>query len=623
MPTVIREDTLDQFPWAVIETTTDEAGLLVERLIRFDNGVVRAEVFEDGVRTLTIQRDESPDGSAVPWNEVVTVFDADEHVARRSTSFDNGAIREELFENGVRTLTTEVDESPDGSAVPWQSIVTEFDGFGQPARRVTQLDNGTMREETFENGAPTFAWQVDESQDGSAVPWRDIITEYDSAGRITGRTTNFDNDTVRNEDFEDGFRTFTFQYDNSTDGSAVPWQEINTQYDFDGLIAGRTTNFDNGTVRDEDFENGIRTVTGQFDNSANGDAVPWQDIFTQYDSDGRIEQRTTTFDDGTVRDENFENGELSFIGQFDNSADGSAAIWQDIITEYGADGQVESRTTNFDNETVRDENFENGERSLTWEFDNSAGGSAVPWQSILTEFDPDGQIERRATAFDNETTRVEEFENGVRTTTLQLDESFDGFAAPWQSILTEFDPDGQIERKVTAFDNETTKVEEFENGVRASTLQLDESFDGFAAPWQSILTEFDANGQIDLRVTDFDNGVQRTEQFEGGIRAEVVQVDMSADGHAAPWTEITTYYDADGDVQSRLRIMDDEDRFVFMFEGDHKVLEAEFDGDETDPWLFEVTRFDDQGAVADIVTYDSFEDAPLELIQLFEFGIGI
>ena len=67
--------------------------------------------------------------------------------------------------------------------------------------------------------------------------------------------------------------------------------------------------------------------------------------------------------------------------------------------------------------------------------------------------------------------------------------------------------------------------------------------------WDSITSTFD-NDTLIFRDTLFDNGVERFEQFENGVRSVTYQSDnidqftgeAPADGGAFSWTEQTTYY---------------------------------------------------------------------------------
>ncbi len=75
MPTEIREDTLDQFPWELIETTFDDNGQIIGRFTLFDNQTDRVEEFQNGIRSFMIQTDLSAPGVAVPWQSIETFFD--------------------------------------------------------------------------------------------------------------------------------------------------------------------------------------------------------------------------------------------------------------------------------------------------------------------------------------------------------------------------------------------------------------------------------------------------------------------------------------------------------------------------------------------------------------------
>ena len=120
------------------------------------------------------------------------------------------------------------------------------------------------------------------------------------------------------------------------------WDSITSTFDNDTLIF-RDTLFDNGVARFEQFENGLRSVTTQYDNfdpfsgeaPADGGAFSWTEQFTGYDENGDIQGRDTLFDNGVQRFEQFENGVRSSTTQYDNidpftgeaPADGGAFSW--------------------------------------------------------------------------------------------------------------------------------------------------------------------------------------------------------------------------------------------------------------------------------------------------------
>ncbi|WP_394177042.1 hypothetical protein [Yoonia maritima] len=55
MSSTIITDTDNQYSWDSIETTYDEFGQIADRLTAYDNGQYKFEIFDDGVRSRTIQ----------------------------------------------------------------------------------------------------------------------------------------------------------------------------------------------------------------------------------------------------------------------------------------------------------------------------------------------------------------------------------------------------------------------------------------------------------------------------------------------------------------------------------------------------------------------------------------
>ncbi|WP_156788590.1 hypothetical protein [Roseobacter sp. CCS2] len=461
--------------WEFIDTKFDGNGTRLSENVIFDNGVVQMTDFEDGVR---ISSERSDIADVFNWETITTSFDFDGVITERETTFDNGTQRFELFDNGTRSETVQLDNvdlfgNPplDGGAKPWEEIITRYDFDGVISERETTFDDGTQRFELFDNGTRSETVQLDNVDlfgnpplDGGAKPWEEIITRYDFDGVITERETTFDNGTQRFELFDNGTRSETVQLDNvdlfgnpPLDGGAKPWEEIITRYDFDGVISERETTFDDGTQRFELFDNGTRSETVQLDNvdlfgnpPLDGGAKPWEEIITRYDFDGVISERETTFDDGTQRFELFDNGTRSETVQLDNvdlfgnpPLDGGAKPWEEIITRYDFDGVISERETTFDDGVEKVEQFEAGLLIATTEEDVF---DFKVWDTKSTTFDEDGNVSVKAVVFDDDDVTYEVFETGVLSAFLEIDaDGLDDQGNPsWGVRLTEYGSDGPM-----------------------------------------------------------------------------------------------------------------------------------------------------------------------------------
>ena len=427
--TSTRFDTEDQFSWDSITSTFEDQTLIFRETV-YDNGIARSEEFLFGVRASITQYDnvdpitgEAPeDGGAVSWTEQYIEYDPSGTIEFRDTLFDSGVQRIENFQNGVRSITMQYDnidpitgEAPeDGGAVSWTEQITSYDLNGEIEGRNTVFDDGVTKLEFFQNGVRTTTIQLDNvdpstfegPEDGGARNWIQLATSYDENGTIEQRSTVFDNGIFKIEDFENGVRSSTIQYDNldfitgeaPADGGAVSWTEQSTYYDPDGVLEFRETTYDDGILRLEEFENGVRSVTTQFDRD---DAVSWTEQYTEYNADGSIYFRSTTFDNGTIKGEQFDDdGELSITATFDAE---DVFVWEGVASFY-EDGELASELTLFDNQDQLVEVYENEEQVVRLELD--ADGSE-DWTVRLTEYGANGPI---VTTYDSRDDLADEYD---------------------------------------------------------------------------------------------------------------------------------------------------------------------------------------------------------------------
>ena len=565
------------------------------------------------------------------WDSITSTFE-DQTLIFRETVYDNGIARSEEFLFGVRASITQYDnvdpitgEAPeDGGAVSWTEQYIEYDPSGTIEFRDTLFDSGVQRIENFQNGVRSITMQYDNidpitgeaPEDGGAVSWTEQITSYDLNGEIEGRNTVFDDGVTKLEFFQNGVRTTTIQLDNvdpSTfegpeDGGARNWIQLATSYDENGTIEQRSTVFDNGIFKIEDFENGVRSSTIQYDNldfitgeaPADGGAVSWTEQSTYYDPDGVLEFRETTYDDGILRLEEFENGVRSVTTQFDND---DAVSWTEQTTHYDVDGALEFRETTYDNGIFRFEEFENGVRSITFQLDND---DAVSWTEQTTFYEADGALEFRETTYDNGIYRFEEFENDVRSVTFQLDNDD---AVSWTEQTTHYDVDGALEFRETTYDNGIFRFEEFENGVRSVTTQFDRDD---AVSWTEQYTEYNADGSIYFRSTTFDNGTIKGEQFDDDGELSITATFDAEDVFV--WEGVASFYE-DGELASELTLFDNQDQLVEVYENEEQVVRLELDADGSEDWTVRLTEYGANGPI--VTTYDSRDDLADEYDMLF------
>lgn len=99
MSTETRIDTNNEFNWSSITATRDETGAITEINTIFDSGLVREEEFENGVRSRTFTDDA---GDAVSYQYRDESYDAEGVLAQRFTVGDDGVLTSEIFDNEQR-----------------------------------------------------------------------------------------------------------------------------------------------------------------------------------------------------------------------------------------------------------------------------------------------------------------------------------------------------------------------------------------------------------------------------------------------------------------------------------------------------------------------------------------
>ena len=147
-------------------------------------------------------------------------------------------------------------------------------------------------------------------------------------------------------------------------------------------------------------------------------------------------------------------------------------------------------------------------------------------------------------------------------------------------------------------------------------LQYDEAD---AASWDRIETTFSrsAGSVTKTTLTVGDDGVERVDVREDGKRASLVEIDASADGTARKWETNARQYDEAGQLAQQRITFDNTDQFVFLYADRAKTQKVEFDGDDSNAWVYRVTDYTADGPV--VTTYDPGDAAtPPEIIALFD-----
>ena len=408
------------------------------------------------------------------------------------------------------------------------------------------------------------------------------------------------------------------------------WDEIRSFYQNDVLIARLVRN-DNGTTAETSYEGGIRNRMIQMDNPGEASVKTWDRIETYYDAAGKIQAKVTLFDDGTINEQQFENGVRSQSSRIDLSERGGAKSWDRIDTYYDETGAIEARVTFFDNGIVREELFENGVRSQTSQIDNpqEEGVSQKPWERIDTYFDETGTIEARVIFYDNGVVREEKYVDGVKSEVHRFDnpQSSEDSVAAWTSISSYFDETGTIEARVTVYDDGRLRQDSFENGVLSATEIQDNAFtsgDG-AYQWTAINMDYDENGAVETRTTIYDDARIKTESFEGGVRTETTIEDAFLFGGGKyDWDEKAITFDEDGVKASETVYFDNLDATQSLYENGTLVSQSSFDGDGSELWLGQTTFFNADGSIASVEDYANQQELPVDFfIPQFDDALSI
>ena len=394
------------------------------------------------------------------------------------------------------------------------------------------------------------------------------------------------------------------------------WNEIRSFYQNDVLIARLVSN-DKGTTTETSYEGGIRLRMIQMDASGDASVKTWDRIETYYDAAGKIQAKVTLFDDGTIKEQQFENGVRSQTSRIDLSEGGGAKSWDRIDTYYDETGAIAARLTVFDNGIEREELFENGVRSKTSQIDTPTeeGGGVKPWERIDTYFDETGTIEARVIFYDNGVVREEKYVGGVKSEVHRFDnpQSSDDSAAAWTSISSFFDETGTLEARVTVYDDGRLRQDSFENGVISATEIQDNAFttgDG-AFQWTAINMDYDENGAVETKTTIYDDARIKTESFEDGVRTQTTTEDAFLFGGGNyDWDLKTTTYDEEGAKVSETVVYDNHDSTQALYEDGILVSRSFFDADGSDSALGQTTTYNSDGSVAMVEDYINLPDLP-------------
>ncbi len=428
---IIKIDTNDEFSWDQITIYRNDNGTLAFKSILFDNGIQREDEFDNGILQTSFQTDQSVDGLAKNWETYHSYYNSSGEIAFREVIFDTGLKSELTFANGVRAHLVLTDLA-DAKSFETQNIY--YTSTGLMTFRETLFDDGDLRQEEFQNGIRSHTIETNANPIGNA--WASRESYYDTTGQIVFKETLSANGTLRQDEFDAGQLVHTTQREVAGAEDANNWSLIDTYYDAQKQIAFRSTTFDNGVEKIEEFNAGQRTVTRQIDHDT-GSGITWDEITTYFDANGQREMHEVLFDGGGSKVDNYSNGVL-FQSVETDGAEGTAGDlkdWTRVESIFDALGKRLFRDTEYDDGRSKTESYSDG---LIFQSVVRDVANLYDWDRIDTNFNF-GVRDSTGITYDNGDQLLSIYENNARTARIEHDVDGD---RPWLLRLTEYSDSG-------------------------------------------------------------------------------------------------------------------------------------------------------------------------------------
>ena len=384
MEPIIRIDSDGLFKWDVITTYFDQDGVIQAKITAFDDGSQREDLYAGGVldRVVTTDADIASGGANLyDWETITVYYATDGSKVADETIYDDGAMKVKLYEAGTLSQITETDPA---NARFYDTIETYYGPDGIILARETFYDDGRSTLLQYDNGVKA---QETKSDVANVASWEQIETYFDIlTGQKLFKTTRYDNGIERDEHYSNGALERVVQRDTSVDGatgqSDFAWDETTTIYDSAGNKVFFEQKYDNGLLRQTQFENGRALVKEQFDTL---DSKSWDRISSFYDQQGEVFQTTTRYDNGIEARTLFEGGVRSSREENDWF---NAANWRSKTTTYDAEGDVASTQVVLDNNDKRITVMSpDGTRDFMILVD---GNNSDPWGVRVSDYDAFG-----------------------------------------------------------------------------------------------------------------------------------------------------------------------------------------------------------------------------------------
>ncbi|MEP5153058.1 VCBS domain-containing protein, partial [Planktotalea sp.] len=349
--------------------------------------------------------------------------------------------------------------------------------------------------------------------------WAQRVTVTDANGFPIEETLTFDDGTIRNTTFSEGLRTGSTWSD---PGDIQTWASISVAFDgVTGLPSSKTWTLDNGPTITVTFVDGVQTSYTRTDVS---DIYDWSSVLRTYGSSGEITSKVITDDNGKVSTTSYVNGIKTELIVSDG---GGAYAWASKTYDYDAAGQLLTTTTLFDDGTSQIVVPAGGPaaQSVT-RLDTS---NLYSWASFVKTYDAGGLLEEKVWTFDDEVIKTSTFSAGVKVQDDWVD-TLD--ARDWASVTFTYDAAGRIASKNVTNDDGRHVVTSFTDGVRTAQVITDTNN---AYGWSSQSRSYDSASRVESLVTNFDDGTISTKSYVAGVLQDEVITDPLG-AHA--WTTI-------------------------------------------------------------------------------------
>lgn len=339
--------------------------------------------------------------------------------------------------------------------------------------------------------------------------------------------------------------------------------------------------------------------------------------------------------------------------------------WSSIVEVFDPETDiVTQRTITRDDGSQREYRYdENG--ALTTRVLRDSETNLQLYEKVTFTYDAVGEIIGKEVEFDNGVRQVSQtFEAYSYRNRFDEDDQFD-----WSTKTWNYDSEGTLTHRTVRFDDGARVIKNFDQiggDVREGVSIFDGEGDRYSF---SSFEQTKLNGEVIYSLLTKDTGlrIEKGLTEENGLKYTFIE-DLPADGDifgptevhfgidedasmtsdAFVWDTTLRVFDEDGNMQARLRTMDDNDATAVLFADDGSMTHRlRFESDNLDPgdlpggpivvgiprdelsiepgpdeWLFQLQLFDETGAVTDTKLYYSIDELLNDEAVLAEFTAG-